>query len=168
MIEIDAAAARTDSGLRIPAPAYERHSLQLRVEPVRVAPHPFDVETLLGVGWMRVQPPAARPNVLIECPQAEMAALIGRLRTLATEPMQTCVVSSQLTWPADRAVSLLLWDLSALAVSQQIGLYDWMTARAGDVHVIAVTSVPLAPMVERGRFLQALFSRLNVLQARVG
>ena len=46
---------------------------------------------------------------------------------------------------------------------QQIELHDWLNVSRGAVQVVTVTSQPIWPLVEEGRFLEGLFYRLNVV-----
>jgi transcriptional regulator of aromatic amino acid metabolism len=51
--------------------------------------------------------------------------------------------------------------------SQQRQLMMWLDDAVGTVQVIATTSEPLFPLVERGAFLDVLYDRLNVLLVAV-
>ena len=43
----------------------------------------------------------------------------------------------------------------------------WLDDAVGTVQVIATTSEPLFPLVERGAFLDVLYYRLNILRVEV-
>lgn len=160
-------AARTDMGLQFPYRGRESYALRVGEVPMRVVTHTFDVRALLETAWIGVLASgAARPNVLIQCPPGQIGPLVERLRAWAVHPFQTSVVTGELPLPTGMDGTTLVHDVSALTVAQQILLYDWMAPRAGKVQVIAITTVPLEPLVERGHFVQALFYRLNVLQAK--
>lgn len=161
-----ATVARTDIGLQFPA--RERHALGISAVPAHVVTRMFDVEALLDTTWRGgLASGAARPNLLIQCSAGAVAALTDRLRTWATHPLLVCrVTADPLRLPVTEGRTLLVHDVAALTVPQQIELDDWTTARASCTQVIGITSVPLAPLVEAGHFLQALFDRMNVLRAR--
>lgn len=166
MHDTAAATGRTEIGMQFPS--REPRPLGVGGVPARMVTHTFDVKALLETTWLGALASGdARPNVLIQCAPSEVAALTERLRAWATQPFLVCRVTSEpLRLPAHGGGTLLVHDVATLTVGQQIDLYDWITAHAGRTQVIGITSVPLAPLVEGGQFLQALFRRLNVLQAR--
>lgn len=158
--------ARNDLGMQIPLRGRERHILDLGDVPARVVTHVFDVDTLLETAPLgMLESGAARPNVLITCQPQEIPELVGRLQLLAVQPVHVCTVAARPCWPDTNRGTLIVHDASALLMAHQIELYDWATARLGRAQVIALTTRALAPMVEDGHFLQALYTRLNVLQA---
>jgi DNA-binding NtrC family response regulator len=59
--------------------------------------------------------------------------------------------------------TLLIYDVAALTLRQQIDLYDWISVRGPETQVISVTSIPLFSLVDNGRFLESLFHRLSVV-----
>ena len=63
---------------------------------------------------------------------------------------------------------LLIGDVSTLMLEQQLDFYDWLDRFGESAQVVSVTSVPLWPIVERGRFLEGLFYRLNVVSLTAG
>jgi DNA-binding NtrC family response regulator len=80
--------------------------------------------------------------------------------------LTVCLAPGELRLPKHRSGTLVLHDASALTLDQQIDLYDWMSDRDGTIQVIAVTSIPLWSLVERGQYLEGLFHRLNVVHMR--
>ena len=63
---------------------------------------------------------------------------------------------------------LMVGDVSTLTFPQQIDLFDWLDRFADVVQVVSLTSVPLWPLVEQGRFFEGLFYRLNVVTLTAG
>lgn len=166
MPESAAVTARTDFGMQIPQQARDRHMLQSGDVPARVVTHIFDLQTLLDTAPLgMLDSGAARPNVVITCAAAEMPTVVARLQQMAVQPVHTCTVDQDPRWPVLTGGTLIVHDLAQLNMASQIELYDWMSQRVGTTQVIGLTTAPLAPLVERGQFLQALFCRLNVLQA---
>ena len=158
--------ARTENGLQFPKRGRERHEMILGETPARAVSNMLDVDTLFDASWFHADATGGvRPNVLIQCPSADVPMLVERLTLRAEPPLHTAVVPGALTLPTGDRGTLVIHDVAALAVSQQISLYDWMTSRAATLQVIAITTEPLAPKMERGQFLQALFTRLTVVQA---
>jgi hypothetical protein len=128
--------------------------------------HAFDFETITDATLMRCLAGAARrSNLLAQCATpAAAAALIERLVPWCATPLHACTLPGQLSLPDGPAGTLLLKDVAALQVAQQLEVYDWISERQTGVQVVSVTTEPLAPLVEAGMFLQALFYRLNIIQ----
>jgi hypothetical protein len=94
--------------------------------------------------------------------------LVDRLCLRAEPPLHLAVIPGTLDLPLGDRGTLVMHDVSALTVAQQITFYDWMTPRSATMQVIAITTQPLAPKMESGGFLQALLNRLTAVQATVG
>jgi hypothetical protein len=62
----------------------------------------------------------------------------------------------------------MLGDIATLTLRQQIDFYDWLDRFGPAVQVVSLTSVPLWPLVEQGRFFEGLFYRLNVVSLTAG
>ena len=77
-------------------------------------------------------------------------------------PVHVCRLPGRLVLPSQSVGTLLLENVAALALAQQIRLDDWMS-HGTQTQVISVVFSPLYPMVERGEFLEGLFYRLNVV-----
>ena len=67
-----------------------------------------------------------------------------------------------LTLPETHA-TLIIHDVSALNTTDQDRLHRWLNLSPAGISVIAVTSEPLFPLVQRGVFLTELFYRLNLI-----
>ncbi len=105
---------------------------------------------------------ARRPNLLIACDRPWIAAAIGQLRVLCAHPFTAVQLPGVLNLPQAPGGTLVLHDVAALSVEQQIDLFDWIGARR-DVQVVSITEGPLRSLVEDGRFLEGLFLRLNTV-----
>jgi hypothetical protein len=103
-----------------------------------------------------------RPNLLIRCPGAESRRLRRLLMRSCEPPVHVCRLPGRLALPSQTVGTLLLENVAALALAQQIRLHDWMS-QGSQTQVISVVFAPLYPMVERGEFLEGLFYRLNVV-----
>src|SRR5512138_809330 len=68
-----------------------------------------------------------RPNLLIACADAAQDGVLTQLHALCAPPVHTCVLPGRLTLPKKPAGTLLLNQVEALTIDQQIALYDWMT-----------------------------------------
>jgi hypothetical protein len=103
-----------------------------------------------------------RPNLLIWCPGVDTGSVVHRLIQMCRPPIHVCL-PDRWELPSRRVGTLLLHDVAALTVVQQIELFDWVSDHVGITQVISVSSAPLHPLVEDGRFLEGLFYRLNVV-----
>ncbi len=159
-------AGRTDIGMHFPRPGSGRHTLKPGDAPANGVSHTFDLDTIADTAFLAsFAGHVRRPNLLVHCAAGDMPALVWRMTGCCAGPLRTCALPGPLTLPREPCSTLLLHDVSTLVLSQQIALFDWMTTRMAHTQVVSVTSVPLAPLVEDGQFLQGLFYRLNVVQA---
>jgi hypothetical protein len=132
----------------------------------RTVAHAFDFETIADATLMRcLAGDARRANLLAQCATAgEADAFVDRLAPWCQGPFYTCTLPGPLSLPKELTGTLLLKDVAALSVEQQLDVYDWMSERQPALQVVSVTTAPLAPLVDAGLFLQALFYRLNIIQ----
>jgi hypothetical protein len=131
----------------------------------RVA-HAFDFETIAAATLMHwLAGDARRSNLLAQCATAREAnAFVDRFVTWCDGPLYTSALPGILSLPTALAGTLLLKNVAASSMVQQLEIFDWMSARTTAMQVVSVTTAPLAPLVDTGLFLQALFYRLNVIQ----
>ena len=104
-----------------------------------------------------------RPSLMVLCGRRKPEAVVESLTTLCGPPVHRCRIPGQLRLPQTKHGTLILSDASALSLVQQIELHDWLNSSRGLVQVVSVTSQPIWPLVEEGRFLEGLFYRLNVV-----
>lgn len=114
------------------------------------------------LGWLTAC--GHRPNVLIECLPSMTETAMRHLMTWCALPFRYCALPGVLELPTPARGTLLLKEVGQLTLSQQVQLYDWLTAVHGQVQVISLTSVPLQSLVEEGEFLEGLLYRLNVIR----
>ena len=69
----------------------------------------------------------------------------------------------RLTLPRHAAGTLILQGAHALSASAQRQVFDWLDYDDRATRVLTTTLHPLYPLVEDGRFLEALYYRLNML-----
>ncbi len=108
-----------------------------------------------------------RPNCLFTCPAGEMRAVANVVAGLGLPPLTECILPGRLVLPQRPEGTLLLADIAALRIDQQIALFDWLSHVGRRVQVMAVSSVRLDSMVTDGRFLEGLYYRLNVVRVDV-
>lgn len=112
--------------------------------------------------WVAAQKPGK--HLLVECDPGGFEALAAHAATLCVPPVRWCRIPGPLQLPADRHGTLLLNDVAALSIEDQISLFDWLGGAGGDLRVISGTTTPMAPLLASGRFLEGLFNRLGNVQ----
>jgi hypothetical protein len=112
--------------------------------------------------WLAFQRP--RQHFLVRCEPGRFGGIAAQVASFATPPVRSCRIPGRLELPSDTRGTLLLHDVAALDITDQIALYDWLGQRAQDLRVISVTTAPLAPLVAQGVFLEGLFHRLGAVQ----
>jgi hypothetical protein len=106
---------------------------------------------------------AARPNLLLQGPDAATDAAIGALGPALGTPIHRWRGGMPLPVLTSRPGTLLLRNLVALNAESQTMLLRWLDATHGRVQVVSTTSVPVYPLTRRGVFLASLYYRLNVM-----
>jgi Sigma-54 interaction domain len=114
------------------------------------------------LGWLTAT--RSRPSVLIECAGPSDARAMRHLTTWCSPPFHTCVLPGPLELPATRHGTLVLEDVAAMTLTQQVTLFDWLSAGTAEMQVVSIASAPLRRLVGDGRFLEGLFYRLNVIR----
>lgn len=105
-----------------------------------------------------------RPNALIQCAPGSLDTAMRHLMTWCALPFRMCSLPGTLELPNPARGTLLLKEVGALTLSQQVALYDWLSTTHGSVQVISLSTVSLDTMVEEGEFLEGLLYRLNVVR----
>jgi hypothetical protein len=129
--------------------------------------HSHDFVSFSEAAWL--QPVIAqkpRPNLLVLCQDIDAESVVRGLMRMCAPPLHVGLLPGALQLPPDKPGTLLLHDVAALTLAQQIELFDWMGGRVGTTQVISVTSTPLLSRVEDGRFFEGLYYRLNVVYVR--
>ncbi len=104
-----------------------------------------------------------RPALMVMCGGRPPESVVDSLMTWCAPPVYVCRLPGQLKLPAPKGGTVVLSDPAAMTLAQQIELYDWLNASRGAVQIVSVTTRPIWPLVEEGRFLEGLFYRLNVV-----
>lgn len=108
------------------------------------------------------------PNLLVVCDGPTPTAVARRVADLCPVPCEHCLVPGELRLPECRPGTLVLHDVAALTLEQQLALFDWLTGCWHGMQVISIASTPLLPLVHSGRFLEGLYYRLNVVYLVAG
>ena len=104
-----------------------------------------------------------RPALLVNCNGRRAEAVAQSMLSWCAAPVHFIRLPGELDLPLARHGTLVVADAAALTLAQQIELHDWLNAGRGGVQVVSITSQPIWPLVEQGRFLEGLFYRLNVI-----
>lgn len=105
--------------------------------------------------------PRRQQHLLVQCPRRRLDQVAGQVMNFATGPVRRCLLPGALALQSSQTGSLLIYDVAALTLNQQIVLFDWLGAARSDVRVVAVTAQPMDRLVESGAFLEGLFHRLG-------
>jgi transcriptional regulator of aromatic amino acid metabolism len=109
-----------------------------------------------------------RPNLLVLCRHLEPERVVAPLMASAERPCHVCHLPGALTFPEVPGGTLFLVNLGALTLGQQMRLCDWMGDGGRGFQVVSIARESLYPLVEEGRFLEALYYRLNVVSLDAG
>jgi hypothetical protein len=103
-------------------------------------------------------------HLIVRCPRQRLASLALDVVATAVAPVRMCALPGALQLPSDRMGTLLISDIAALQLHQQIALFDWLGVRCGTPRVVALTAERIDRLVESGGFLEGLFHRLGSVQ----
>ncbi len=106
---------------------------------------------------------ARRPNLLVVCRRVGVEATIRHIASYCEPPYHVATFPGQLDLSEVENGTLILDDVAMMTIGQQMRLYDWLTARVNGPQVVSISSVPLRPLVDDGRFLEGLLYRLNLI-----
>jgi hypothetical protein len=104
---------------------------------------------------------SARANLLLVGSEQALACLLDSLRPRFRHPVSSWRSGQALVLP--RALcggTLILRDVGAMTRGQQATLYDWLS-EVRDTQVVSTSRTPVWPEVQLGRFMAALYYRLN-------
>jgi DNA-binding NtrC family response regulator len=98
-------------------------------------------------------------NALIEGDDDLTQAMVRALKPCLRAPVRSWRRGPLTESPA----TLLVADVGALSVEAQNALLEWLSVGAAPRRVIATSSRPVFPMVERGQFRADLYYHLNII-----
>ncbi len=106
------------------------------------------------------------PNVLIVCEDRLADSVVARVTRWSAQPLYWCTPEE---WHLPRCAggTLVVSDLGSLTEDRQTALFTWMSATGQDTQVVSVARPDLPARVADGRFSEALFFRLNILQIEI-
>src|SRR6185503_5060700 len=104
-----------------------------------------------------------RPNLLVVCRDVTVEATVRHIVTFCEPPYHLTALPGKLDLPELKKGTLLLADVAMMSIGQQMRLFDWLPCDSENLQVVSISSVPLRPLVDDGKFLEGLFYRLNVI-----
>ena len=104
-----------------------------------------------------------RPNLMVVCRRVTVEAAVRHGVSYCEPPYQMVSLPGNLDLTDATRGTLLLADVAMLSLGQQMRLYDWLAGGRDVPQIVSVSSVPLRPLVDDGRFLEGLLYRLNVI-----
>ncbi len=105
-----------------------------------------------------------RVNLLLMGGDDVVQPLVESLAARFHQPVGTWSPGERLVLPpADRTGTMVLNDVGALALQDQIQLLEWLGTAIGRTQVVSTTPAPLLPRVESGKFIDTLYYRLNTV-----
>jgi hypothetical protein len=116
-------------------------------------------ETLID--WLTMRD--RRPNLMVVARDLPLDAVADRLKSVCAPPILPSILPGRLHLPASRSGTVLLQNVAALSIPQQIALNDWIDEGHGQAQILSITAKPLWTVVQNGDFLEGLFYRLNVV-----
>lgn len=104
-----------------------------------------------------------RPNLMVVCRRVTVEAAVRHVVSYCDPPYQMVSLPGKLDLADATRGTVLLADVAMMSLGQQMRLYDWLTAGNELPQIVSISSVPLRPLVDDGRFLEGLMYRLNVI-----
>jgi hypothetical protein len=105
-----------------------------------------------------------RVNMLLMGPDGVMEYLLDALVPDLREPIGRWSPGDVLLLPPPPLIgTMVLQEVGAMPLEDQLKLLEWLQMAAGRTQVIATTTRPLLRLVQRGQFLEALYYRLNIV-----
>jgi transcriptional regulator of aromatic amino acid metabolism len=104
-----------------------------------------------------------RPNLMVVCRRVSVEAAVRHVVKYCEPPYQMVSLPGKLDLTDATRGTMLLADVAMMSLGQQMRLYDWLSAPHDLPQIVSVSSVPLRPLVDDGRFLEGLLYRLNVI-----
>jgi hypothetical protein len=89
-----------------------------------------------------------------------LETLVGKLQA----PVASWSPGQRLDLPdVGNAGTMILHDVGALGIEDQIHLLEWLGRAVGRTQVVSTTAAPLLPRVRAGAFIDTLYYRLNTV-----
>jgi DNA-binding NtrC family response regulator len=106
---------------------------------------------------------ARRPNLMVLCRRVAVDAAVQHVTSYCEPPFHMIALPGRLDLPDAQRGTVVIADVAAMIMGQQMRLFDWLTMTENPPQVVSISSVPLRPLVDEGRFLEGLLYRLNLI-----
>jgi len=105
-----------------------------------------------------------RVNLLLMGQHDIVQPMVDALAARFHQPVGTWSPGERLVLPpAERTGTMVLNDVGALGLQDQIQLLEWLSTASGRTQVVSTTPAPLLPRVQSGKFIDTLYYRLNTV-----
>lgn len=105
-----------------------------------------------------------RVNVLLVGMGGRTRNVVGMLLRDRDEPIASWSPGERFLLPSvARGGTVVLHEVGALSVDDQLQLLNWLEHAVARTQVISTTSGPLLPLVQAGSFIETLLYRLNTI-----
>jgi Sigma-54 interaction domain len=112
--------------------------------------------------WVACQRPGQ--HYLVRCDRDAVFALARQVASVGAVPVQLLYQPSPFSPPVESRGTLIVNDVHALELRDQIAFSDWLAHDAGELRIISVTPYRLRTLAETGLFLEGLFHRLGAVE----
>jgi hypothetical protein len=103
-----------------------------------------------------------RVNLLLMGQADVVQPMVEALAARFHQPVGTWSPGERLVLPpAERTGTMVINDVGALGLQDQIQLLEWLGSASGRTQVVSTTPSPLLPRVQSGKFIDTLYYRLN-------
>jgi Sigma-54 interaction domain len=127
-------------------------------------PDPLNFDS--AADWRRAT--ASRHTMLLEGAEATTEIVLRLLARYLREPVTWKRRGAPLGLPAGECGTLVLQNIAALDVHDQVRLRLWLDAPTHSTQVVSTTPYSLLHLVDSGLFDAGLYYRLNVVRFFVG
>ena len=104
-----------------------------------------------------------RVNVLLAGRDEVVRLVVRTLLGHVSKPVRTLSPGEDLVLPPIDPGTLVIYEVGALALREQIQLLEWSGGPLRNTQVISTTSAALLPRVNAGSFIDMLYYRLNTV-----
>ena len=104
-----------------------------------------------------------RVNVLLAGRDEVVRLVVQTILGHVSKPVWTLSAGEDLLLPPIGPSTLVIYEVGALALREQIQLLEWSGGPLRDTQLISTTSAALIPRVTAGSFIDMLYYRLNTV-----
>jgi hypothetical protein len=135
------------------------------MRPQTITMHSADFGWLLDEGliqWLTLYD--RRPNLLIEAYSGSIDSVTEHVLAACRQPVLPSIFPGRLDLPVTRHGTVVLHNVHAMSIPQQIVLNDWIDEGRGGAQIVSISTTSVWQLVQNGDFLEGLFYRLSVIR----